>query len=93
MKKQNDSIEIGIYAACLADHYLAQLCVSSRMGYVPALEEISAWAHEFYAAYNKALQNWASFQTSSKNTYHSSSFEEFIAAWGRDRLTKFLANR
>ena len=51
MEKQTDSIEIGLLAACLADNYLKEIYEKSGRGYIAALDEISAWAHEFYQAY------------------------------------------
>lgn len=42
MQSVDDSIEIGIYAACLADNYLKEWYEKSGKGYIAALDEITA---------------------------------------------------
>ncbi len=42
MQPVNDSIEIGMYAACLADNFLKPLYEKSGKGHIAALDEITA---------------------------------------------------
>ena len=92
MEKQTDSIEIGLLAACLADNYLKEIYEKSGRGYIAALDEISAWAHEFYQAYYEKLKDWETFEESEDNTYKAVCWDDFVIGWGKDRLAKYFIN-
>jgi hypothetical protein len=93
MQPVNDSIEIGMYATCLADNWLKELYEKSGKGYISALDEITAWAHEFYHSYYEKLKDWDSFEESDSNIYKSACWDDFLIEWGKDRLAKYLTNR
>ena len=86
MEPVTDSIEIGMLAACLADHYLEQLYATSQIGYIGVLDELSAWAHEFYHKYYEQMKNWETFEQSEANIYKAICWDDFVVAWGQDRL-------
>ena len=90
MEQQTDSVEIGIIAACLADSFLRDIYTRSGRGYIHGLEEISAWAHEFSHAYSERLKDWDSFEGSPANIYASDSWDDFLTAWGTERLKQYL---
>lgn len=92
MQPVTDSIEIGMYAACLADNCITDLYEKSGKGYISALDEITAWAHEFYAKYYEPLKDWEAFETSEANIYNSVCWDDFVIEWGRDRLAAYLAS-
>ncbi len=85
-----DSIEIGMLAACLADNFLNELYERSGKGYITTLDEISAWAHEFYNAYYEKLKDWEAFEESEDNIYKDICWDDFVISWGSDRLKKYL---
>ncbi|MBI2285150.1 MAG: hypothetical protein HYU71_15670 [Bacteroidetes bacterium] len=89
----NDSIEIGMYAACLADNFMTELYEKSQRGYIAALDELTAWAHEFYNSYYEKLKDWDSFEQSSDNIYQSACWDDFVIEWGKNRLAKYLAGK
>lgn len=91
MQPIKDSIEIGMYAACLADNWLNELYENSGKGYIAALDEITAWAHEFYNSYYEKLKDWETFEESIDNIYHAACWDDFVIAWGKDRLAKYLS--
>lgn len=93
MQPVNDSIEIGMYAACLADNWLNELYENSGKGYIAALDEITAWAHEFYNSYYEKLKDWETFEQSTDNIYQAACWDDFVIAWGKDRLAKYLTNK
>lgn len=90
MEQQTDSIEIGLIAACLADNYMEHLYNLSEIGYINALHEISAWSHEFYHAYHEKLKDWETFESSTANIYGSVCWDDFLIAWGAERIRKFF---
>lgn len=91
MQPVNDSIEIGMLAACLADNYLKDLYEKSGIGYIAVLDEISAWAHEFYNSFYEKLKDWETFEDSSDNVYKSLCWDDFVMAWGQERMAKYFA--
>lgn len=93
METVNDSIEIGMYAACLADNYIKELYEKSGKGYIAALDEITAWAHEFYNSYYEKLKDWDTFERSADNIYNAVCWDDFLIAWGGERMAKYFANR
>jgi len=93
MKPVNDSIEIGMYAACLSDNWMKELYDKSGIGYIAALDQISSWAHEFYHTYYEKLKDWETFEESTDNIYQASCWDDFVIAWGKDRLSRYLTNR
>lgn len=93
MQQVNDSIEIGMYAACLADNWLSELYEKSGKGYIAVLDEITAWAHEFYHSYYEKLKDWETFEQSTDNTYQAACWDDFVIAWGKDRLAKYLSEK
>lgn len=91
MEKQvTDSIEIGMLAACFADNFMKELYEKSGKGYIDALDEISAWAHEFYHAYYEKLKEWETFEESEDNIFNAVCWDDFVIAWGSDRLKKYF---
>lgn len=92
MQPVNDSIEIGMYAACLADNCITELYEKTGKGYIAALDEITAWAHEFYNSYYEKLKDWETFEVSEDNTHKAICWDDFVIAWGKERLTKYFAN-
>ena len=82
-----------MYAACLADNWMAELYEKSGKGYIAALDEITAWAHEFYNSYYENLKDWETFEQSEDNTYKAVCWDDFVIAWGKDRLEKYFANK
>lgn len=93
MQQANDSIEIGMYAACFADYYLNEVYQKSNNGYIAALDEITAWAHEFYNSYYEKLKDWETFEQGTENIYHAACWDDFVIAWGKDRLAKYLSEK
>ncbi|MEO8171459.1 MAG: hypothetical protein ABI581_00195 [Sediminibacterium sp.] len=91
MQPVNDSIEIGMYAACLADNWLNELYEKSGKGYISALDEITAWAHEFYNLYYEKLKDWDTFEETTDNIYNAVCWDDFVIEWGKDRLAKYFA--
>lgn len=57
--------------------------------YVKCLEEVLNWAYEFYRQYQHKLNDWDSFEKSKDNIYNAASSDEFLVAWGRQRITQF----
>ncbi|TAJ47359.1 MAG: hypothetical protein EPO58_15780 [Chitinophagaceae bacterium] len=92
MQPVTDSIEIGMYAACLADNCLNELYEKSGRGYISALDEITAWAHEFYAKYYEKLKDWETFEETEDNIYKAVCWDDFVIAWGIDRLKVYLTS-
>lgn len=92
MQIVTDSIEIGMYAACLADNCLTELYEKSGKGYISALDEITAWAHEFYAKYYEKLKDWETFEETEDNIYKAVCWDDFVIAWGVDRLAVYLTS-
>ena len=93
MKQGIDSMEIAMYAASLADNFMAELYGQSGEGYIAALHTISAWAHEFYQRYYEKLKEWETFEESSDNIYQAICWDDFVIAWGGERLTAYLFNK
>ncbi len=93
MQPVNDSIEIGMYAACLADNFLNPLYEKSGKGYIAALDEITALAHEFYNSYYEKLKDWETFEPSEDNIYKSVCWDDFVIDWGAVRIEKYFANK
>ena len=91
MEPVTDSVEIGMLAACLADHYLNQLYEKSQIGYIGVLDEISAWAHEFYNKYYQPMKDWEAFEESDANIYKAICWDDFVVAWGQDRFNAYLS--
>lgn len=87
---QIDSIEIGMLAAIFSDTFLNELYEKSGKGYITVVEEISAWAHEFYNLYYLKLKNWDEFSESHDNIYQAICWDDFVIAWGEERLNKYI---
>lgn len=90
-----NSDQIGMIAACLTDNFLKPLYNFSNeknyFGYLGSLAEISDWSHEFYDEYGLSLNDWESFQSSGKNIYKSPNWNDFLVAWGTERIREFFA--
>jgi hypothetical protein len=54
------------------------------------LDEILHWADEFYALYQGKLNKWEEFRKSGENIFNAMHPDEFIIAWGHNRLKQFL---
>ena len=89
---QIDSIEIGMLAAIFSDNFLKELYEKSGNGYITVVEEISAWAHEFYNLYYLKLKNWDAFSESTDNIYQAVCWDDFVIAWGANRLNKYVSD-
>lgn len=91
---KNLSDEISIIAVNLADHFAKPLYdftnAKSYSEYIEILKEILNWSHEFYEHYHHQLNTWESFERSQENTYKAVNRNEFLIAWGEDRLKRFI---
>ena len=90
---KNHSAEIDSIAINLADHFAKPLYhftdAKSYSEYIEILKEILSWSIEFYVQYYHKLNNWEGFVRSHENIYKSADKDEFMIAWGRDKLKKF----
>jgi hypothetical protein len=90
---KNHSAEIDRIAISLADHFAKPLYhftdAKSYSEYIEILKEILNWSIEFYVQYYHKLNNWDGFARSQDNIYKSADRNEFLIAWGRDKLKKF----
>jgi hypothetical protein len=90
---KNHSAEIDSIAISLADHFAKPLYhftdAKSYSEYIEILKEILSWSIEFYVQYHHKLNNWEGFVRSQDNIYKSADRNEFMIAWGRDKLKKF----
>jgi hypothetical protein len=91
LKKQSD--EIDHIAISLADHFAKPLYrftdAKSYTEYIEILKEILQWSLEFYVLYHHKLKSWENFEGSQENIYKAISKNEFLIAWGQDKLRKF----
>ena len=90
---KNHSAEIDSIAINLADNFAIPLYhftdAKSYSEYIEILKEILSWSIEFYVQYHQKLSSWESFARSQDNIYRSEDRDEFMIAWGRDKLKKF----
>jgi hypothetical protein len=90
---KNHSAEIDSIAISLADHFAKPLYhftdAKSYSEYIEILKEILSWSIEFYVQYHHKLKSWESFVRSHENIYNSTDRDDFMIAWGRDKLKKF----
>jgi hypothetical protein len=90
---KNHSAEIDSIAIRMADHFAKPLYLftdaKSYSEYIEILKEILSWSIEFYVQYHHKLNSWESFSGSQDNIYKSVDRNEFMIAWGRDKLKKF----
>jgi hypothetical protein len=90
---KNHSAEIDSIAISLADHFAKPLYhftdAKSYSEYIEILKEILNWSIEFYVQYHHKLNSWENFARSQDNIYKSVDRNEFMIAWGRDKLKKF----
>ena len=90
---KNHSAEIDSIAMNLADHFAKPLYrftdAKSYSEYIEILKEILRWSIEFYVQFHHKLNNWENFSISQDNVYKSKDRNEFMIAWGRDKLKKF----
>jgi len=89
-----NSDKIGMIAACLTDNFLKPLYDFSNeknyFGYLGSLAEISDWSHEFYNEYYHTLEDWEAFQDSKENVYKAINWNDFLIAWGHERIRQFF---
>ena len=89
---QNDQMEM--ITTCLTENFVKP--IYARCGdrnyytYVLVLDEILHWAEEFYALYRGKLTKWEDFRKSRENIFNANRPDEFIIAWGNNRLKLFL---
>ena len=90
---KNHSAEIDRIAIRLADHFAKHLYqftdAKTYSEYIEILKEILSWSIEFYVQYHHKMNNWESFADSQDNIYNSADRNEFMIAWGRNKLQKF----
>jgi hypothetical protein len=90
---KNLSDEISIIAVSLADNFAKPLYdfteAKSYSEYIEILKEILNWSREFNEHYHHKLNSWESFVRSQENIYEAVNRNEFLIAWGKDRLKRF----
>lgn len=90
----NEPDSIRRIAVCLADNFVKPLynCCTEKNYYVyiGILTEIINWAHEFYEQYHDKLNDWEAFKKSGDNIHNAATGHEFLVAWGKARVNKFL---
>src|SRR5215216_5715862 len=57
--------------------------------HVGGLAEILDWANQFYDHYYNKVINWEIFRYSDDNIYNAATLDDFILAFGQDRISKF----
>jgi predicted nucleotidyltransferase len=90
---KNHSEEIDKIAISLAVHFAKPLYyftdAKSYSEYIEILKEILQWSLEFYVEYHHKLKSWENFEISQENIYKAVNKNEFLIAWGKDKLKKF----
>lgn len=90
MQTKINSHEIALTAACLADHFLNKIYDQSGLGYIGSLDVISQWSHEYYKAYYEKQMDWDAFVESVENIYKADCWDDFLYAWGAEKLNNFF---
>jgi len=84
-------------ATRLADKFLKPLLdfynAKNYSVYIGSLTEIIDWSFEFYNEYHLKLNDWGTFETSSENIYEAANREEFLIAWGNNRIQLFYTQK
>ena len=57
--------------------------------YIGSLAEIMDWSYEFFYLYDQKLQDWKNFESSNENIFNAESKDEFLLAWGNNRIQQF----
>jgi hypothetical protein len=89
--QQADFIEM--VTGCLVDNFINQLNeLTEEKNYfthVGSLAEIVDWSMDFYEEYYHSLDDWNHFKVSSANIYKAGTINDFIMAFGREKLKMF----
>ena len=89
----NDIEQIDTIAIRLANKFLNPLfdfCNQKNyFVYIGSLAEIMDWSYEFYNQYEHKLKNWQNFVSSNENVFDAVSQDEFLIAWGNNRIQQF----
>jgi len=89
----NDSGQIDTIAIRLANRFLNPLfdfCNKKNYFiYIGSLAEIMDWSYEFYHQYDHKLRDWEIFESSHENIFNAASKDEFLLAWGSNRIKQF----
>jgi len=92
---KNNNGQLDIIAFYLASNFLKPLFnffeEKNYFVYVGCLAEIIDWAEEFYTQYHHKLNNWETFEKSKENVYNAVNKDEFLHAWGNERMNEFFA--
>ena len=90
-----DADQIDKIAVCLADNFVKPLFdfhnEKKYQAYVKSLAEILNWSREFYKQYYQKLNDWESFEKSNDNIYNADNRNDFLIAWGCNRIQLFFA--
>jgi len=88
-----DSERVDEIAVRLANKFLTQLfnfCNQKNyFVYVGSLAEIMDWSYEFFNQYDKKISDWKNFEASNENIYDAATRDEFLIAWGNERIQQF----
>jgi hypothetical protein len=58
--------------------------------YLGTVAEIMSWSGELYDNYYQQLLDWENFKVSRGNTFHAITRDDFIIAWGKERMKKYM---
>ncbi len=90
-KNQTDLIDT--IADRLVENFVEPLFEQSReknyFVYLGTVAEIMSWSQELHDTYYQQLLDWENFKTSSGNIYQAATRDDFIIAWGRDKIKKY----
>lgn len=90
-KNQTDLIDT--IADRLVEHFVEPLFEMSTeknyFVYLGTVAEIMSWSQELHEKYYQQLLDWENFKISDGNIYHAANRDDFIVAWGKERIRKY----
>ncbi|MEO8769625.1 MAG: hypothetical protein ABI402_06060 [Ferruginibacter sp.] len=95
--RKNANNQISLIATSLAEKFVKPMYEANKeknyFVYVSCLSEILNWSGEFYNNYFHKLNDWKSFETSKDNIYNAVDRDDFLMAWGCNKIRQFFVNK